>query len=58
MNDLITPTGEEFTPIKDDEEQECGYSYDHDVETTYEGEDGWQGLCRACGAELWDGVPR
>lgn len=36
------------------DEQECGYVYDHDIETTYEGEDGWHGICRECGAELWE----
>lgn len=35
----------------------CGESYDHDVETTYEGPDGWQGECRRCGAELWEDQP-
>lgn len=47
----------------DDPDQEpddaplCGESFDHDIETTYEGEDGWQGVCRHCGAELWEDVP-
>jgi hypothetical protein len=35
----------------------CGESYDHDLETTYEGPDGWLGVCRTCGAELWDDTP-
>lgn len=38
----------------DEDEQECGYVYDHDIETTYEGDDGWSGVCRNCGAELWE----
>lgn len=36
------------------EEQECGYVYDHDAETTYEDADVIQWTCRRCGAEGWE----
>jgi hypothetical protein len=32
----------------------CGETYDHDLETTYEGEDGRTYVCRRCGAEIWE----
>jgi hypothetical protein len=41
--------GEEF-----EEEQECGVVIDHDVEELYEDDDVWQGVCRRCGAELFE----
>ncbi len=36
---------------------ECSKGPDHVVETTYEGDDGWAGECRLCGAEFWDDNP-
>lgn len=38
----------------DGDEQECGYVYDHDTETVYDGPDGHQWICRRCGAEGWE----
>lgn len=32
----------------------CGWEYDHDVEVTYEGEDGVGWTCRRCDAEGWE----
>lgn len=37
-----------------DDEMVCGESYDHDLVTTYEAEDGRQYECRRCGAEIWE----
>lgn len=36
------------------DEDVCGYTFDHDTETTYEGDDGIQWICRRCGAEGWE----
>lgn len=36
----------------DEDEQECGYVYDHDTETVDEESGQW--VCRRCGAEGWD----
>jgi hypothetical protein len=36
------------------DEETCGWSFDHDIEIVYEGEDGTQWVCRNCGAEGWD----
>ena len=39
----------------DDEDADvCGETYDHDEETTYEGDDVYQWTCRRCGAEGWE----
>ena len=40
----------------EDEEDVCGETFDHDEETTYDGPDGRQWLCRRCGAEGWEDV--
>jgi hypothetical protein len=40
--------------LPDDNELECGYSYDHDTVETYRGEDGIGWECRRCGAEGWE----
>lgn len=44
--------------MPDDDEEVCGYTYDHDEEITYEGEDGVQWHCRRCDAEGWEDEPR
>lgn len=36
-----------------EDEQECGFAYDHDEEVTYDGPDGIQWYCRRCGGEGW-----
>lgn len=36
------------------DEDVCGETYDHDTETTYEGDDGYGWMCRRCGAEGWE----
>jgi len=38
----------------DEEQQECGYVCDHDIEITHEDEDGKTWLCRRCGGEGWE----
>lgn len=38
----------------DDDNEVCGETYDHDLEYTYEDEDGYQWMCRRCGAEGWE----
>lgn len=38
----------------DEEEDECGYVFDHDEVIDYEGPDGTQWHCRRCGAEGWE----
>lgn len=40
--------------IDEDEEDECGYSYDHDEDITYEDDETIQWVCRNCGAEGWE----
>jgi hypothetical protein len=42
------------TPTEDDEDQqqECGYVFDHDTETVDEETGQW--VCCRCGAEGWD----
>lgn len=36
------------------EVEECGYSFDHDEQITYDGPDGVGWTCRRCGAEGWE----
>lgn len=37
-----------------DDEPVCGFSFDHDEGTTYDGPDGYGWECRRCGAEGWE----
>lgn len=37
------------------EQQECGFTYDHDIEITHEDQDGYlTWVCRRCGGEGWE----
>lgn len=38
----------------DDEEDVCGWTYDHTTRITHEDEDGVQWECTNCGAEGWE----
>lgn len=47
---------DEFVGFEADDEngEVCGESYDHDLDTIYEGPDGRQFVCKNCGAEIWE----
>ena len=38
----------------EEDEDVCGYSYDHDLVTTYEDDEARYWECRECGAEGWE----